>query len=210
MLITSMLITITTRIMKEDVKVVLDKIAVWNREPQHALAGRLDLDHIGMSGHSFGAMTTQAVSGQHAGRFARSRIDARIKAAIAMSPSTPARGDAAKAFGNVKIPWLLMTGTKDVSRFRTQTVESRRAVYTALPPGDKYELLLHDAEHSAFGDHGLRGDTESRDPNHHRAILAVSTAFWDAYLRDDAAAKKYLGGPAVHTVLGPYDQLQMK
>ena len=30
----------------------------------HALAGRLDLSKVGMSGHSFGAVTTQAISGQ--------------------------------------------------------------------------------------------------------------------------------------------------
>ena len=50
-----------------------------------------------MSGHSFGAITTKAVSGQHflAGDF----TDARIKAAIAFSPSTPRVGSAHEAFG---------------------------------------------------------------------------------------------------------------
>lgn len=194
----------------EDVKTVLDTITVWNRESGHAIAGRVDLDHIGMSGHSFGAMTTQAVSGQQAGRFGRSRTDARIKAAIVMSPSTPQRGDASAAFGKVNIPWLLMTGTKDVSQFGNQTLESRRAVYIALPPGDKYELLLHNAEHSAFGDNRLRGENPSRDPNHHRVILALSTAFWDAYLRGEDTAKTYLQGPVGRAVLGTQDQLQMK
>jgi predicted dienelactone hydrolase len=28
------------------------------------LRGRLDLSHVGMSGHSFGAVTTQCLSGQ--------------------------------------------------------------------------------------------------------------------------------------------------
>jgi len=51
-----------------------------------------------------------------------------------------------------------------------------------------------DAEHSAFGDRPLPGDQKPRNPNHHRAILALSTAFWDAYLRGDAAARAWLQG----------------
>lgn len=46
---------------------VLDRLAEWNAAADHALAGRLDLHRVGMSGHSFGAQTTQAVSGQSAG-----------------------------------------------------------------------------------------------------------------------------------------------
>jgi predicted dienelactone hydrolase len=47
-----------------DVPAVLDQLERWNRSPGHPLVGRMDLGRIGMSGHSFGAVTTQAVSGQ--------------------------------------------------------------------------------------------------------------------------------------------------
>ena len=47
-----------------DVKVVLDRLERWNGEEEHVLGGRLDLDRVGISGHSFGARTTQAVGGQ--------------------------------------------------------------------------------------------------------------------------------------------------
>ena len=59
-------------------------------------------------------------------------------------------------------------------------VPSRLAVYPVLPPGGKYELVLDGAEHSAFTDRPLPGDRETRNPNHHRVILALNTAFWDA------------------------------
>jgi predicted dienelactone hydrolase len=48
----------------QDVPAVLDQLTAWNSDPAHPLASRLDLDHVGMSGHSFGAITTQALSGQ--------------------------------------------------------------------------------------------------------------------------------------------------
>lgn len=47
-----------------DVPAVLDQLEQWSTAEGHPLRGRLDLDRIGMSGHSFGAVTTQAVSGR--------------------------------------------------------------------------------------------------------------------------------------------------
>lgn len=194
----------------QDVAAALDQLAKWNQEESHALQGRLDLQKIGMSGHSFGAQTTQAVSGQSfavgGGRF----TDARIKAAIAFSPNAPRQGDATTAFGSVKVPWLLMTGTKDTSPIGSATVESRLAVFPALPVGDKYELVLDKAEHSAFGDRPLPGDSEKRNPNHHRVILALSTAFWDTYLRGDRTARTWLTGNEPRGLLETADKWQIK
>ncbi len=192
-----------------DVPAVLDQLAAWNGEAEHPLAGRLDMERVGMSGHSFGAVTTQAVSGQQFGGQA-ALTDSRIKAAILFSPSSPRRGTGEEAFGGVTIPWLLMTGTNDTARIGGQTVESRRAVYPALPAGGKYELVLDGAEHSAFTDRALPGERGERNPNHHRAILAISTAFGDAYLREDAEARAWLDGDGPRSVLEEEDLWQRK
>lgn len=198
-----------------DIPAVLDQLERWQAETGHALQGRLDLKRVGMSGHSFGAVTTQAVSGQSLPAGGARFTDPRIRAALAMSPSVPAVGDAGRAFGAVKIPWLLMTGTADVARIGTTTlgpadVASRLAVYPALPEGDKYELVLEGAAHHAFGDRALPGEGAGRNPNHHRVILALSTAFWDAYLRDDPAAKAWLQGDGARSVLEAGDRWQRK
>jgi predicted dienelactone hydrolase len=193
----------------KDVSVVLDQVEAWNKTEGHPLAGRLDLKRIGMAGHSFGAVTTQAVSGQSV-LLGRGYMDERIKAAVAMSPSVPAAGNAKKAFGSVKVPWLLLTGTKDGSPISEMDPKSRLDVFPALPAGGKYELVLHNAEHSAFSDRPLPGDREKRNPNHHRAILAVTTAFWDAYLRGEAEAKSWLDGEEVRKVLEKEDRWQKK
>jgi predicted dienelactone hydrolase len=193
-----------------DVPVALDQLARWNTSKGHALSGRLDLIHIGMSGHSFGAVTTQAVSGQRTATGGAALTDARIRAALAMSPSRPAAGSLGRAFGAVTIPWLLMTGTNDNGLIGGADPASRMAVFPALPPGDKYELVLDRAEHSAFSDRALPGDTESRNPNHHRVILALSTAFWDACLRGDPAARAWLNGEGPRSVVEPKDRWQKK
>lgn len=197
-----------------DIPAVLDQLTRWHVDELHALRGRLDLTRVGMSGHSFGAVTTQAVSGQSLPVGGARFTDPRIKAAIMLSPSVPAAGSAERAFGSVRLPWLLMTGTKDVARIGATTIggdlDSRLGVYPALPPGDKYELVLHDGEHGAFGERALPGEGANRNPNHHRVILALSTAFWDAFLKGDAEAKAWLNGEGSRSVMEKDDKWQRK
>jgi hypothetical protein len=103
-----------------------------------------------------------------------------------------------------------MTGTEDTSIVSDTTVENRLSVYPALPEGSKYELVLHDGTHSAFSERALAGDRGKRNPNHHRAILALSTAFWDAFLKGDSAARAWLDGDAVRELLEEKDRWQKK
>lgn len=199
------------RLRMQDVPSVLDALAAWSAMAGHHLAGRLDLDRVGMAGHSFGAQTTQAVSGQTLPLVGRRFTDPRIKAAAIMSPGSPrGRADAGTAFEAVAIPWLLMTGTRDTAAIGGQTVESRLAVFPGLPAGRAYELVLHDAEHSAFTDRPLPGDRVDRNPNHHRVIRAITTAFWDAFLRDDPEARRWLDGDGPRSVLDPDDRWRRK
>jgi predicted dienelactone hydrolase len=128
----------------------------------------------------------------------------RIRAAIAFSPNAPFAGTPENAFGSVDIPWMLMTGTKDDSPLTGTSYQTRLLVYPALPPGNKYELVLYGAQHSVFA------ERKESSPEHRRAILALSTAFWDVQLRGDAAAKAWLGGKGARSVLGAQDRWQHK
>lgn len=191
-----------------DVAAVLDQLGVWNAEGKPPLAGRVDLQKIGMSGHSFGALTTQAVSGEIFPIMGNRLTDPRVKAAIVFSPSSPTHGSAESAFGAIKIPWLLMTGTKDTAPIGHADMKSRLAVYPALHGAPKYEGVLNDAEHSAFTDRALPEDRSPRNPNHHRVMLALTTAFWDAYLRRDPAALAWLNGVGPRSILETADRWQ--
>lgn len=196
------------RLRVQDVVAVLNQLEAWSADKSSPLAGRLDLKKVGMSGHSFGAVTAQAVSGEAFPLRGQEFTDPRIRACLVLSPSAPRIGRASKAFGSVKIPWLLMTGTKDVAPIGHADLKSRLAVYPALRGAPKYELVLHNAEHSVFTDRALPGDREPRNPHHHRVILALSTAFWDAYLRGDAAALAWLHGPGPRSVMEAEDRWQ--
>ncbi len=192
----------------QDIPAVIDRLERWDSEAGHPLNGRLNMEKIGMSGHSFGALTTQAVSGESLGWLGTKFTDPRIKAALCLSPGSPRSGNPSKAFGSVKIPWMLMTGTNDLSPIGGQNLASRLGVFPALPAGEKYELVLNGADHSAFCDYPV--PRSMNNPNHHKTIRALSTAFWDSCLKDEKEAKAWLDGEGAVTALTAADAFQKK
>jgi predicted dienelactone hydrolase len=163
-----------------DIPFIIDRLEEWNAAADHPIKGRLNLERIGLCGHSFGAATTQALMGQMF-PLNRSFADSRIDAFFAMSPSASRGVSQEKAFGHITAPVLCMTGTEDTSPINPETTaESRKAVYAALPPKDKYQLVFE----------------EKRNAHHHPAIQKISTQFWNAYLKDESAAKSWLQSSA--------------
>lgn len=193
----------------QDIPAVIDALTRWNSESDHPLHARLDLKKIGMSGHSFGAVTTQTLAGQTLALGQVSYGEPRISAAIMMSPSPPRAGDPAKAFSPIKIPCLLMTGTEDGSPIGNTTAEDRLNVFPHLKKADAWQVVFDQATHMSFGERVQAGKT-NEPTRYHRAILALSTAFWDAQLRGDIAALTWLQGPEARSVLVAADRWESK
>jgi dienelactone hydrolase len=181
----------------KDVKFVLDELQ-RRADAGDATARLIDLRRIGLSGHSFGAVTTQAIAGQDYGSAARGHelADARPRAFIAFSPSARNRS-AAWQFASIDRPFFSVTGTDDgrVGLGLGVVPELRLLPFAAMPPGDKFLLNLDGADHMIFNGgprlRGERGDPR-RDALHVRLIRATTTAFWLAYLADDADARSWL------------------
>jgi dienelactone hydrolase len=154
---------------------------------------KLDLNRIGVAGHSFGAHTTLTIAGAaYAGWSEKSLADPRVKAAIPMSAPVPAnqsRLDA--AFAGVKIPCLHMTGTKDDSPIGDTKAAERRLPFDHCRNSDQYLITFTDGDHAIFGGRERRLGGQ-KDAEFQRLICQSSLAFWDAYLRDDAEAKQWL------------------
>ena len=184
----------------KDIPAVIDALMLWNDEAGNPMSGRMDLKHLGMSGHSFGSVTTQALAGQ-AGPGGKARfLESRISAAVMMSPSIPAAGDPAAAFASIRMPCLLLTGTEDSSAFRNMGAEDRLKVFPNLRNAPAWQVVFDKAVHQSFGDRGQEGN------RYHAAILALTTAFWDAELRGDRRAKAWLNGDGARSVLKPEDR----
>lgn len=169
------------------------------------LLGRLALDRIGMSGHSFGAATTQAAAGQlYPGGFSF-RADS-VRAFLAMSPSGARNGDHARAFSKVDRPFMFMTGTEDsfgVGQGGPEAVlASRRAPFDAIKGPPTYFLNLVGADHFVFSGREEMGVSTEKDQRDHAIIRAAATAFFSAYLLDDSGAKTWLDEGGVKRYIG--------
>lgn len=190
-----------------DIPVVIDTLTTWNSAEGNPLKGRLDLKHIGMSGHSFGAVTTQAVAGQSIGGGNAAFTEPRVSAAVMFSPSPPKLGDAAVAFASIKIPCLLMTGTLDTSPISNAAAEDRLKVFPHLTRAPAWQVVFDKATHMSFGDRDLKRNSENEN-RYHPAILALTTAFWDAELKSDTSACAWLNGDGSRSALAAEDQWQ--
>jgi len=208
-----------------DVRFVLDELG---RRPAEGACdlSRIDLARVGMAGHSFGAITTQAVSGEAFPLGGSALREPRIRAAIAFSPSPPTRATSAdaaavrSAFAPVSIPFFSVTGTADeVPMLTTTTPEQRTWPFSAMPAGGKYLLVLAGADHMAFNgndrqDALARAAAGAQVPGALQAhvdsvVTAATVAFWKATLLDDAAARALLEG-GLKGLLAPGDRFERK
>lgn len=177
-----------------------------NQLPKLDIVPFMDLARIGMSGHSFGAMTTQVMAGQHRGYGARqySLHEDRFKCGIVYSP-VPMRkknDHPPEAFyGGIKIPLLIMTGTDDDSPIENFGYTDRLEVFTHSGGPEQHLLVLDKGDHMVYN--GSRGKLEANPKRdvHEEIIKVLSLAFWDAYLKDSTPAKEWLSGNGVSSWL---------
>jgi predicted dienelactone hydrolase len=179
-----------------DVRFALDQLAEWNAKGGR-LAGKIDLDHIGLAGHSFGALTAQAIIGEQfepvAGQPMAFR-DERVKASVIMSPGVEgALSDIDAAYGGITVPTLFLTGTADVSPGLGITLSSRRRVpFDRAIASDRFLLIFDRGDHLVFS--GVRTPRAHKQRYGHiqTVVARVSTDFWNAMLRNDPLAPQRL------------------
>ena len=190
-----------------DVRFVLDQLEKLNQGGS-PLSHRLDLTRVGMAGHSFGSWTTMAVAGQRFGQ-ETNFTEPRFKAAIAMSTPVPKQKDYDRVYRDVHIPILHMTGTEDDSPVGETKAAERRIAYDHIQGVDQYLVTFQGGDHMVFS--GRLFQTERpKDPVFHSLILQGTTAFWDAYLKGDAAARDWLARGGYAAVLGADGKLEEK
>ena len=206
----------------KDVSFVIDRLEQLDRE-DGPLQGRFDSSRIGMAGHSFGGYTTLAIAGQaFPGLLGKTLTlaDRRVRAAVSMSAPVPKQRDKLEqAFGPIKIPCLHMTGTLDDSPIGDTKAADHRLAFDHMHLADQYLVNFVGGDHMIFSGRprrpeklvvpGLHGSGE-KDALFQELIRTVTTAFWDAYLRDDARAKRWLTGGGCEALLGENAQFEKK
>ena len=159
-----------------DLSLVLDRMA---GDP------RLDLDRVGLGGHSLGACTVLGAGGIPVSLGLGRRLDLfepRARALLALSPPSPGLFFRAEDHDRLERPALLVTGTRDFGPFPESPREDRTRAFQLLPQGQAWLAVFQGADHMTFAERGL----------HFRPYLAplqaLTTAFWLHWLA---------GGPAL-------------
>jgi dienelactone hydrolase len=203
-----------------DVTFTIDQLTKLN-DDNPLFKGRLDLDHIGVAGHSFGAFTTLAVAGEVFTSTRGTKLawpDVRVKAAIAMSETPPADprtwGD---AFAHITIPMLHLTGTIDESPFsesRGKAADRRVPFDQISPVADQFLITLAGGDHMVFSGRAQMGEplagpgNPALDPTFQLLVQQSTLAFWDGYLKSDSKAQDWLKNGGCKAMLGENAELE--
>jgi predicted dienelactone hydrolase len=124
--------------------------------------------------------------------------DPRAKAILCLSPQGPGQfGLSAHSFDAISLPFMGITGSLD-NLGPLANVAWHKVPFERSQAGDKYEVFIQGASHMSFI------TAETLNPAHSSQAAAIlgytnsaALAFWDAYLKDDPAAKQFLQSDAL-------------
>jgi len=155
------------------------------------LKGKLNMQKIGMSGHSFGALGTLVALGESVpmappGAF---RVPG-LAAGIVYSPNKPRREPAQTAFKAIKVPVLHFTGTEDRTPMDAEATPWERTIpFQNISGSDQFLLVVNGGDHQLFsGRRTAEGRAKPGDAVPLQTITDETIRFWRAYLKDDKKA----------------------
>jgi len=169
------------------------------------LGDAIDPSRVAAAGHSMGALIATVVGGLPRLEPDGSHLslkDDRFGALVLLSgpgplPMTPQNG-----WESVTLPTLVTTGTRDHANRGGEgaTWEWRLGAYKLTPPGNKYGLVIDEADHFLGG--MICAERADGSPDHEAftIVKSVSTAFLDAYLKNNQSALDYLHGSTISAV----------
>jgi dienelactone hydrolase len=172
-----------------DVSFVIDSLDEIERT-QPDLKGKMQRNSIACAGHSAGAYTTMRIGGATAklDGYPEDLGDARVKALLVLSgQGRDQQGFVRNSWDNVRMPMMVVTGTRDRGATGGR-LDWKMEPYIFSPPGDKYLLVLEGGEHNLAGISGRTPENPDLLP----AVKMTSLAFFDAYLKNDATASRYV------------------
>ena len=190
-----------------DMTFVLDALDAIEAGAQ--LPGRADRERVAVAGHSFGGMISMVKSGLYLKEgeyiYPGAPADERFAATVVMSGVGPMQQMASNAFDGLTRPLMASGGSLDkgnVGTGETFPWEWRLSGFTLAPAGDKYFVAIDDADHYLGGLICRKRRGGEADPDGVAINRALSTAFLDAYIKDDNDANEFLKTADVSVLTG--------
>lgn len=211
----------------KDISFAIDQATTWNSSHEK-LKGRLDLNHIGMLGHSFGAYTTMVICGMRPALdwleptvapgkgLGPDLSDARISCGVALSPqgaNEPFFID--KSMGSLSKPLMGISGSEDKQQGGLPPI-TRYQSFSLWPENrglNKFIWLSH-ANHLDFTDstggeqQGIR--SANRD-DVQKVVRAASLMFFDLHLKQEQSTSEKLTTAGLENYLhGAIDSVEVR
>lgn len=211
----------------KDISFAIDKAYEWNKSDKN-FVGRIDLNHIGLMGHSFGAYTTLAVAGaKPALDWIEPKVgtglglgpdlsDKRVNCGVVLSPQGP--GDPfflKQSYESLRIPILGISGTND----RQQNGDPAIARYDSFKLWPEMEkknmfLWLTNAGHLDFSDstggqqHGRESSTRK---DVQRIVRVASLQYFNNCLKPSKGQETLLSQQILEQYLnGEINKLELR
>ncbi len=173
------------------------------------LRGRIDLGAVAVGGNNLGAWTALAAAGlATVGKDGEesSLPDPRVKAALLFFPPPAAAQGGRLRFEHVKVPCLHVVGAPAGGRESDAQAAARRIAFDQIAGAGQVLVTVTVAAAAAGAPAGAAAGAGGPEPDRAKAtpgyLKAISTAFLDATLRHDAAAKSWLAGGGLAAWLG--------
>ena len=202
----------------KDVSYAINQAMIWNQSNE-ILKGKIDLENIGVLGHSFGAYTSMAIAGMKpaldwleprtnfGNGLGDDMKDKRVKACIALSPQGVGEPFFVKeSFSSLSTPLLGISGTEDKQQGGLLPVGRYNAFDYWSSTGNNIFVWLSNAHHLDFTD-SEGGETHGMNSKNRKevekVVRATALLYFNKHLKNDNIAsalitnnglKPYLSG----------------
>jgi dienelactone hydrolase len=179
------------------------------------LAGKIDNRRVAATGHSFGAFSAQQMGG--AGAFNPDTEEyvfynnPNIRAIVAISPPGPMFDMINKnSWQRLHRPMLLTTGTWDSNAQFWPDWRMHKMSFDTAVAGYNYALVTQGADHY-LGNLICRLDREEAGQHDALKMLnAASTAFLDAFMKNNATAQAFIDGDKLADLSGGFSIIERR
>ncbi|MFZ4455916.1 MAG: alpha/beta hydrolase family protein [Bacteroidales bacterium] len=191
----------------KDVSFAINQAISWNQSNEK-LKNKIDIQHIGVLGHSYGAFTSMVIAGMNPAQnwleprskygtgLMPSMKDKRASACVALSPQGVGEPFfIQESFYSLSTPLLGITGTEDKQQNGLTATNRYDAFEYWGKTGNNVFVWLNNAHHLDFSDneggetHGMRSKNRK---DVQKVVRASTLMFFNQLLKNDISLKKLL------------------